>query len=104
MTFLTCQSIQNVPYSRPLSVLLDSGSTTSWFNKNALPPTIQPTTVPSIKGTTMAGDFQSKQLLTLSHVSLSELSDLVLPTLSTRLFTASCRYDLILGHNALSNF
>ena len=103
MTFLTCQSIQNVPYSRPLSVLLDSGSTTSWFNKNALPPTIQLTTVPSIKGTTMAGDFQSNQLLTLSDVSLSELSDLVLPTLSTRLFTASCRYDLILGRDALSN-
>ena len=71
MTFLTCQSIQNVPYSRPLSVLLDSGSTTSWFNKNALPPTIRSTTAPSIMGTTMAGEFQSDQLLTLSDVSLS---------------------------------
>ena len=104
MTFLTCQSIQNVPYSRPLSVLLDSGSTTSWFNKNALPPTIRSTTAPSITGTTMAGEFQSDQLLTLSDVSLSELSDFILPTLSTRLFTASCRYDLILGRDVLSKF
>ena len=52
----------------------------------------------------MAGDFQSNQLLTLSDVSLSELSDLVLPTLPTRLFTASCHYDLILGHDVLSKF
>ena len=52
----------------------------------------------------MAGDFQSNQLLTLSYVSVSELSDLVLPTLSTRLFTASCRYDLILGCDILSKF
>ena len=104
MTFLTCQSIQNIPYSHALSVLLDSGSTTSWFNKNALPRTIQPTTVPSVKGTTMAGDFQSNQLLTLSDVSLSELLDLVLPTLPTRLFTASCHYDLILGRDILSKF
>ena len=104
MTFLTCQSIQNVPFSCPLSILLDSGSTTSWFNKNALPQSINPTTVPSVKGTTMAGDFQSNQLLTLSDVTLSELSDLVLPTLPTHLFTASCHYDLILGCNVLSQF
>ena len=104
MTFLTCQSIKNVPFSRPLSVVLDSGSTTSWFNKNALPHSINLTTVPSVKGTTMAGDFQSNQLLTLSDVSLSELSDLVLPTLPTPLFTASCHYDLILGRNVLSKF
>ena len=101
---MTCQSIQNVPFSCPLSVLLDSGSTTSWFNKNALPHAINPTTVPSIKGTTMAGDFQCNQFLTLSDVTLSELSDLVLHTLATRLFTASCCYDLILGHDVLSKF
>ena len=93
-----------MPFSRPLSVLLDSGSTTSWFNKNTLAHSIKPTTVPYIKGTTMAGDFQSNQLLTLSDISLSELSDLVLPTLLTRHFTASCHYDLILGHDVLSKF
>ena len=104
MTFLTCRSIQNVPFSHPLSVLLDSGSTTSWFNKSALLHSINPTTVPSIKGTMTAGDFQSNQLLTLSDISLPELSDLILPTLLTCLFTASCRYDLILGHDVLLKF
>ena len=49
----------------------------------------------------MAGDVQSNQLLALSDISLSELSDLVLPTLLTRLFTASCRYDLILDRDVL---
>ena len=101
MTFLTCQSIQNVPFSRPLSILFDSGSPTSWVNKNAIQHSINLTTVPSTKGTTMAGDVQSNQLLALSDISLSELSDLVLPTLLTRLFTASCRYDLILGRDVL---
>ena len=52
----------------------------------------------------MAGDFQLNQLLTLSDVALSDLSDLVLPTLPTCLFTASCCYGLILGHNVLSKF
>ena len=52
----------------------------------------------------MAGDFQSNQLLTHSDIALSELSDLVLPTLWTRLFTASCHYDLILGRDILSKF
>ena len=52
----------------------------------------------------MAGDFHSNQLLTLSDISLSELSDLVLPTLPTHHFIASCHYDLILGHDVLSKF
>ena len=104
MTFLHCTSIQHVPFTRPLSVLLDSGSTTSWFNHRALPPNITPTTVPALHGTTMAGNFQSNQQLSLSTVSLPELSDLTLPTLNARMFNANCRYDLILGRDVLSHF
>ena len=104
MTFLTCRTIQNIPFSHPLSTLLDSGSATSWFNKSTLPNSIQPTMVVAIKGTTIAGEFNSNQLLTLSDVSLPELLDFVLPSLPTRLFTAPCHYDLILGHDILSQF
>ena len=104
MTFLHCTSIQNVPFTRPLSVLLDSSSTTSWFNHRGLPPNINPTTVPALHGTTMAGNFQSNQQLSLSTVSLPELSDLTLPNLNARMFNANCRYDLILGRNILSHF
>ena len=52
----------------------------------------------------MAGNFQSNQQLSLSTVSLPELSDLTLPNLNARMFNAKCRYDLILGHNILSHF
>ena len=52
----------------------------------------------------MAAEFNSNQLLTLSDVSLPELSELVLPSLPMKLFTASCRYDLILGSDVLSQF
>ena len=104
MTFLHCTTIQNVPFTRPLSILLDSGSTTSWFNHRALPPNITPTTVPALHSTTMAGNFQSNQQLSLSTVSLPKLSDLTLPNLNARMFNAKCRYDLILGRDILSHF
>ena len=104
MTFLHCTTIQNVPFTRPLSVLLDSGSTTSWFNHRALPSNINPAAVPALHGTTMAGNFQSNQQLSLSTVSLPELSDLTLPNLKARMFNAKCRYDLILGCDILSHF
>ena len=52
----------------------------------------------------MAAEFNSNQLLTLSDVSLPELSELVLPSLPMKLFTASCCYDLILGSDVLSQF
>ena len=52
----------------------------------------------------MAAEFNSNQLLTLSDVSLPEISELVLPSLPMKLFTASCHYDLILGSDVLSQF
>ena len=104
MTLLHCTTIRNVPFTRPLSVLLDSGSTTSRFNHRALPPNINPTTVTALHGTTMAGNFQSNQQLSLSTISLPELSDLTLPNLNARMFNAKCRYDLILGRDILSHF
>ena len=103
-TFLTCSRVQGVPFNCPLSVLLDSGSTTSWVNCNMLPSIISPTTVTSLQGTTMAGNFQSNQQLTLTSVALPELSEQSVPTLNLRVFNSSCRYDIILGRNALTLF
>ena len=61
MTFLVIMSIQGVPFSHPLLILLDSGSTLSWFNIHALPKNISSTSVNKITRTTMAGSFSSKQ-------------------------------------------
>ena len=104
LTCLTCSRVQGVPFNRPLSVLLDSGSTTSWVNRNTLPSFISPTTVTSLQGMTMAGNFQSNQQLTLTSVALPELSEQSVPTLNLCVFNSSCRYDIILGHDALTLF
>ena len=52
----------------------------------------------------MAGNFQSNQQLSLSTISLPELSDLTLPNLNARMFNTKCHYDLILGRDILSHF
>ena len=104
LTFLTCSRIQGVPLNRPLSILLDSGSTTSWLNHNTLPSSISPTTVTSLQGMTMAGNFKSNQQLTLTSVALPELSDQSVPTFNLNMFNSSFRCDIILGHDALTLF
>ena len=50
----------------------------------------------------MAGNFRSNQELELSDIVLPELGrNISLPTLKTHIFNADCRYDLILGRDAL---
>ena len=105
MTFMLAHSIQGVPHKQPLTVLLDSGSTSSWFNRTSLPSHITSTTVDALTGTTMAGEFSSNQQVTLSHIILPELSrNVSLSDLQARVFNADCRYDLILGRDVLRHF
>ena len=53
----------------------------------------------------MAGKFNSNQKITLKDVILPEIrQDIVLPNLEARLFAAPCRYDIILGRDALRHF
>ena len=98
-------SLQDKTNLRPYLVLLDSGSRTSWFNRHSLPPSVTPTSTDKIQGVTMAGEFHSDKQITLSNVTLPEIChDIVLPTLEARIFAAPCRYDIILGRNALRHF
>ena len=105
LSFVVPDSIQNVAFQRPLSVLFDSGSTTSWFNRASLPPGVHGTTVDPITGSTMAGTFKSNQQLQLKNVVLPEFRrNQFLPDLACRIFEADCRYDMILGRDALRAF
>ena len=53
----------------------------------------------------MAGEFNSNKLITLRNLVLPEIRhDIVLPELQARLFSAPCRYDIILGRDALRHF
>jgi transposase InsO family protein len=104
-TFALSHSIQNIPSPRPLLILLDSGSKTSWYNHHALTPKIIPTITTALSGVTMAGNFSSEHQVTLHDLLLPELrQDIVLPELHARVFKAPCRYDMILGRDALRHF
>ena len=53
----------------------------------------------------MAGEFSSNQRVILHDMLLPEIhQDIVLPEVQACVFTASCRYDRILGRNALCHF
>ena len=53
----------------------------------------------------MAGEFSSNRQVTLTTTRLPELCrDIALPELHARVFTAPCRYDIILGRDALRHF
>jgi len=101
MTFLVASAIQNTPFNQPLSVLLDTGSSSSWFNRLALPENVNGKTVPEISGSTLAGSFKSNQEITLTDVVLPVLHrNMSLPEVKARIFNSPCRYDIILGRDA----
>ena len=104
-SFIVPDTVQNVQFQRPLLVLFDSGSTTSWFNRKTLPTGVEATTVESITGSTMAGTFSSNQQVHLTNLVLPEFRhNQFIPDLPCRVFTAECRYDMILGRDALRRF
>ena len=104
-TFALSESIQNTELQRPHLILCDSGSQTSWFNANSLPPDVQPTLTSSIHGVTMAGEFNSNKQMTLQNVVLPEIChDIVLPELQACSFSAPCCCNIILGCDALCHF
>ena len=102
MTFIVPCLIEKAPFGSPLTVLLDSGSISTWINQHCLPHHIHGRTVPTITGSTMAGAFKSTKELVLNEMVLPELCrNTYLPKCPARIFNADCRYDMILGHNAL---
>ena len=53
----------------------------------------------------MAGEFSSYQQVSLHDMLLPEIGqDIALPELQACVFPASCRYDIILGHDTLRHF
>ena len=100
-----CGRIQGAPYGRSLLVLFDSGSTTTWMSRKALPKGISGYSVPSVTGSTLAGTFTSKEQVCLNDLILPEFSDKkALHKLGAKVFDADCRYDMILGRDALRAF
>ena len=102
MTFIVPRLMEKVPFGSPLTVLLDSGSTSTWINHRCLPNNVHGRTVLTITGSTMAGTFKSTKEIVLSDMILPELrQNTYLPKCPARIFNADCRYDMILGRDAL---
>ena len=73
MTFIVPRLMEKAPFGSPLTVLLDSGSTSTWINQHCLPHHIHGRTVPTIMGSTLAGTFKSTKEIVLSDMVLPEL-------------------------------
>ena len=63
-----------------------------------------PTTIPAYIGSTIAtGDFSTNQELTLNSLVLPQFfCNRVITNVAVKLFTAPCRYDIILGRDVLT--
>jgi len=97
--------LQGQKFGRPLQVLLDSGSTTTWFNSKSLPQGIRGYTVDQISGSTLAGSFTSSEQVCVEDLVLPEFHPKQsLPKLGANIFNSECRYDMILGRDILRAF
>ena len=105
MSFLASESMESIPSNKPYTVLFDSGSMSTWISHCCLPPDLTPRDAPPITGTTLAGPFTSNAIVHLFGVRLPKLRcNVSLTELKARVFDNDCRYDIIMGCDALQVF
>jgi len=91
--------------SHPLVVLLDSGSGLTWGHPSILPKGCNPKTVDKLSGDALAGTFCSNQQVTAETMCLPEFfKQRALSDVPIRMMNAPCRYDIIIGRDALTRF
>jgi len=97
------QSIQNVPSSKPLVVLFDSGASHSLVNIKALPKGCNPARSDRVMhSTTIAGKFQTSMQVDLRRIAFPEFHrKRYVGNLRTYVFSSPCRYDMIIGRDLL---
>ena len=89
--------------SRMLTCLFDSGSGITWGHQNILPKGCNPKTVERLEGNTLAGNFSSNQQITADSLLLPEFfKQRALSDVPIRMMNQPCKYDIILGRDALS--
>ena len=88
--------------SKPLLVLFDSGSQTTWMSRKILPTGVTPRVVPKLKGVTLAGTFTSNTQVEVQQLSFPELyKQRTIDKHKVMLFASPCRYDIIVGRDLL---
>ena len=100
---LVCKTIQDLPTMTTFKVLLDSGSTMCLIHERCLPSG----TVPfqdrfSSVTTTAQGSFDTSKYVFISNIRLPEFGNgKYTRGINARLFSAPCKYDMILGRDFL---
>ena len=105
-TLIMVRKANGVELTKPLTVLLDSGSNVTWINRKVLPKGCNPREVEATTGNTIAGKLSSNQMVTLTDLALPEFNKNVKLTYQdARVFNQpDCRYDVITGRDFLSSF
>ena len=102
MVLCMAHSIQKQASSRPLLVLLDSGASSSWFHRSALPKGAVPSKTDVLSSVTLAGNLQSSQKVNLERVSFPEFfKTRFIDSIECRVFDTPCRYAAIIGRDML---
>ena len=91
LSFDISKQIQGTHFGTPLTLLLNSGSTTTWINTCCLPNGIQGYTVDEVTGSTLTGTFASAEQVCLKDFSLPDFHPKwTLPKLKACIFHAEC--------------
>jgi transposase InsO family protein len=101
----TCvvQLVNKHALKKPLLVLFDSGSNSSWIKAKSLPKGVVPTKVDEISSSTLAGEMKSNQEVKLERLVFPEFfKTRVVDSLQARVFHTTCRYDVIIGRDFLT--
>ncbi|KAG7360735.1 hypothetical protein IV203_035834 [Nitzschia inconspicua] len=96
------KGINETPHKLILRALADSGGSHCLVNANKIPAGIEIIKEPGRRFNTTQGNFTPIGYVNLKDVSFSEFSHTrCLPNVKCYVFDAPCRYDLIIGRDAL---
>ncbi|KAG7345950.1 reverse transcriptase RNA-dependent DNA polymerase [Nitzschia inconspicua] len=96
------KGINETPHNLILRALADSGGSHCLVNANKVPSSVEVIKEPGRRFNTTQGNFTSTGYVNLKDVSFPEFSHTRrLPNFKCYVFDAPCRYDLIIGRDAL---
>jgi hypothetical protein len=98
-TVAVVHSIQGHHSNKPLSALVDTGSTYTHISASSLPKGVTPLCLPRpVRGSTLAGTIESYGDVQLKDVTLPELDpSRRIESLRAYVFKSPCKYNVILG-------
>ena len=97
------QFVQKQMLNRPMVILFDSGSTTTWISAKAMPKGAVPTVGDATTSSTLAGEMNSNLTVKLERIVFPEFfKTRIIDSVDAKVFHADCRFDAIIGRDMLS--